>query len=374
VKRWVLLAVAAVTLVLLVAPAAQAAGPLIVLDPGHSGSSVTTIDPVTHIRDEEYDNGLENHQVFDVAGILQGKLEAAGYSVLLTKDGPHDTVTKRERVALANDNQAALAVSIHTSGHVFGQYGLIFVQRTDGWRGDVEGNRWYFDDPGIAALSARYGLIFQAERRKVEYAYTKVAVNNFSGRGLAPGNLSIVQLWAQVPWVYCEAGVMYSQADKERYAQSLFNSITACIPLDTPPTVLGAPCAIRYQDSDSGVIYSGSWLTGTTSLASGGSVRLTDTTASASVTFTGTSIGWISATAPTYGLAQLTLDGQDAGLVDLYSSTVKWQQKVWNSGILAPGSHTLTIAWTGQKNNAATSSYIGVDALDIIGAVQTSGG
>jgi hypothetical protein len=72
---------------------------------------------------------------------------------------------------------------------------------------------------------------------------------------------------------------------------------------------------------------------------------------------------------PVYGIAKLTLDNATA-LVDLYSASTLWQQKVWNSGLLAPGSHTLTIEWTGTKRTAATATNIGVDALDVLGTVN----
>ena len=42
---------------------AFAAPPVIVLDPGHSGTSVTTIDPETQIMDKEYPNMPEMQDV-----------------------------------------------------------------------------------------------------------------------------------------------------------------------------------------------------------------------------------------------------------------------------------------------------------------------
>jgi N-acetylmuramoyl-L-alanine amidase len=93
--------------------------PLIVIDPGHSGTSLTTIDPATQIRDEEYCNTPEISDVWDVAVILEAKLKAAGYRVLLTKPNAMATVSKRDRINVADLNGAALAVSIHTSGHTW---------------------------------------------------------------------------------------------------------------------------------------------------------------------------------------------------------------------------------------------------------------
>ena len=209
-----------------------APGPLIVLDPGHSGASLTTIDPATQIRDEEYLNTPETQNMFEVAVLLKAKLEAAGYRVLMTKQAWDDTVCKRDRVNVANNNHAALGVSIHTSGHTFGSYGQIYVQRMDSYRENIHGQKIHFALPAVAALSARYGQIFLAERRKIEGSSVVITVNSgWGARGLAPGNLPIVQLFSEVPWILNEAGAPQNANDKERYAQSLFNSIVTCVPI-----------------------------------------------------------------------------------------------------------------------------------------------
>jgi len=211
------------------------AGPLIVLDPGHSGTSLTTIDPATQIRDEEYLNTPETQNMFEVAVLLKSKLEAAGYRVLMTKQAWNDTVCKRDRVNFANNNHAALGVSIHTSGHTFGNYGQIYVQRMDSYRENIHGKRVYFALPDVAALSAQYGQIFLTERRKIEGSRVVITVNSgWGARGLAPGNLPIVQLFSEVPWILNEAGVPRNANDKDRYAQSLFNSIVKCVPIGAP--------------------------------------------------------------------------------------------------------------------------------------------
>jgi len=235
------LLVAVVILIALVSPPeakAEGNSRVIVLDPGHSWTSITTIDPATNIRDEEYPNHPEIENSFDVAQRLKTMLESAGYTVLMTKTNLHDSVTKRQRVDLADNAHAALAVSIHTSGHTFGvDYGQIFVQRTDGYRVSQSGKKVFFALPDVAATSAAYGQIFQTERRKIEGKEVVVKVNSYSGRGLADGNLAIVQLWSTVPWLLCEGGVPKSDLDRELYAESLFNAIVRCVPIDPQPTL-----------------------------------------------------------------------------------------------------------------------------------------
>jgi hypothetical protein len=135
-------------------------------------------------------------------------------------------------VSFANENHAALGVSIHTSGHTFGHYGQIYVQRMDSYRENIHGEKVYFALPEVAALSALYGDIFLEERRKLEGPSVVITVNSgWGARGLAPGNLPIVQLFAEVPWLLVEAGVPQNEDDKDGYALSLFNSIVRCVPL-----------------------------------------------------------------------------------------------------------------------------------------------
>jgi N-acetylmuramoyl-L-alanine amidase len=76
------------------------AGPLIVIDPGHSGGTLLSIDPQFNMYDYEYNGGQENYDNWNVAVALKAKLETAGYRVLLTKTGPEDIVSKRARVNL----------------------------------------------------------------------------------------------------------------------------------------------------------------------------------------------------------------------------------------------------------------------------------
>jgi cell wall-associated NlpC family hydrolase/putative cell wall-binding protein len=134
------------------------------------------------------------------------------------------------------------------------------------------------------------------------------------------------------------------------------------------------PAATRYQDTDPRVSYTGLWDSTTTTSASGETFRYIDKAGSASITFKGTYLAWIAKKSNQYGIAKVTVDGDDKGTVDLYSSTAVFAQNVWNTGTLADGTHTVTISWTGTKNASAAASNIGLDALDVIGTVSTIDG
>ncbi len=138
--------------------------------------------------------------------------------------------------------------------------------------------------------------------------------------------------------------------------------------LDGDQPAAPEPSSTRYEQSDSRLAYSGTWKTVSTSYASGGSFRYINLSGgTVTVYFNGTSLAWIAKMSPVYGKARVTVDGGSPAIVDLYSPSVKWKQKVWSTGTLAAGDHVVQIEWTGAKNPAATATNIGVDAFDIVG-------
>ena len=126
----------------------------------------------------------------------------------------------------------------------------------------------------------------------------------------------------------------------------------------------------RSEQTESRLVYTGAWGTTPNGSSSGGSFFFANASgASVTVTFEGTYLAWIAKKSPVYGKAKVTLDGKSLGTVDLYSASIGWQQKVWGTGALKSGLHTVTIAWTGTKNAAATDTNISVDAFDVVGSL-----
>ena len=124
----------------------------------------------------------------------------------------------------------------------------------------------------------------------------------------------------------------------------------------------------RYQQNDANLVYTGTWTASSVTAASAGSFRYTDAAGSCSVSFNGTYLAWLAKKSPVYGKAKVTLDGVDQGLVDLYNASARYG-KVWETGTLADGTHTLKIEWTGTKNTLATGHNISVDAFDVSGNI-----
>jgi hypothetical protein len=134
--------------------------------------------------------------------------------------------------------------------------------------------------------------------------------------------------------------------------------------------IVGAIVA-RYRQNDERFDYSGKWKTVKNESASGGSFALTKSSgASVTVNFTGTQIDWFAKVGPAYGKAQVTVDGGVPIMVDLYSGDELWRQRVWTSGRMDVGPHTVKIKWTGTKNPESTDTYINVDGFEIAGFLE----
>ena len=123
-----------------------------------------------------------------------------------------------------------------------------------------------------------------------------------------------------------------------------------------------------HQDNDPGIAYSGNWWNNGSWQASGGQFyRANSIDSSASLVFEGTGIRWISWLNYYGGKAEVYLDGQDEGTVDLYRPNDEVQNIIWQKTNLPYGYHTLTIQNTVYKNPASNGNELSLDALEVLG-------
>lgn len=183
--------------------------------------------------------------VFAVAVLVRNGLEADGYRVVMTKNSAFDRVSLGQRAAIANRVHAALAFSIHdqagpNGGIPFdGGNNTVYYQSVGGYRQTPNGTRITFTDAGVAAQSQRCGEIFQAQRAAAEGHSVRLQGDvgyNLGSRGLAPGDMWMVQLLAKVPWIYNESGGNsagmsgLSASDERKYANGLIAGVEHCVP------------------------------------------------------------------------------------------------------------------------------------------------
>src|SRR3990167_190910 len=204
-------------------------GKAVVIDPGHAGANTPETDSESGIEAVESTNPAERKQMWETAQIIKSSLEKDGYSVTLTKSAEDDPAGLLEKARRANATNAALAVSLHSTGGDFGvpndHWGVTpqeVGRYRQNWSNDKEKT---FDNAQLAQTSQQYANIIAEERNKVGDK-TKVAPLDASfttNRVKAHGDISIVQLFGNIPWVYNEVGQTNFSAEK--YAEGITNCI-----------------------------------------------------------------------------------------------------------------------------------------------------
>ena len=116
------------------------------------------------------------------------------------------------------------------------------------------------------------------------------------------------------------------------------------------------------QDNDVGLQFN-NWQGGSNANASGSTFRQDGASgADARLTFSGTSISWVSALGPKYGQATVLMDGVSQGTVDLFAVTQQWQVTFTYAGLNA-GPHTIEVKPLGTKNPSSGGTSVVVDAF-----------
>lgn len=217
--------------------------PVIVLDPGHS-VAVSATDPATGLDVSDYENEPEMRDVFAVAELVRTALEARGYRVIMTKTSLDQRRSLGQRAEIARDAHADLALSIHDQAGSNGGIGfragnnIVYYQSVGTYRSTPGGKRVYFTDASLAATSKRYGTTFRTQRERVEGTSVRLQGDtgyDLGGRGLAGGDIWMVQLLSHVPWIYNESGgnsagrTGLSDADEHTYAAALVAGVEHCI-------------------------------------------------------------------------------------------------------------------------------------------------
>jgi hypothetical protein len=133
------------------------------------------------------------------------------------------------------------------------------------------------------------------------------------------------------------------------------------------PFAQAAAFTVPDVDNSFSSSFNGSWSGVNLSTAFGGSVH-ESTTAGASAMpanpAPATSLAWVSTMGPDRGQAQVKVDGQVVGTVDLYAPVQQASQVVWALNGLAPGvNHNIQIVASGTKNPAASAAKVDYDAI-----------
>lgn len=181
-------------------PNAPLLGKVIVIDPGHGGSSSGAIGP----------SGLmEKHVVMDVASRLAAKLSDAGATVILTRKGDW-AVSLEGRVNMAHSANADLFVSVHANAHLNKSVGGT--------------ETYYYMGKATSAASYQAAILIQNELVKA------LGLRNI---GVKHGNFHVIRE-TRMPAVLVELAFLSNPAEeallktaefRESSAQAIFTGI-----------------------------------------------------------------------------------------------------------------------------------------------------
>ena len=117
--------------------------------------------------------------------------------------------------------------------------------------------------------------------------------------------------------------------------------------MTSPPFVIS-----RIQENSAAIVYSGSWgLAASTSYSAGKARWATAASASATMSFTGESIAWVSSKSATRGSAQVYIDGVLVKTVSLKKTTTTHRQVVFGTSWATAGPHTIQIVVLGTAGH-----------------------
>jgi beta propeller repeat protein len=188
---------------------------------------------------------------------------------------------------------------------------------------------------------------YRVERGSDGITFSEVgtaATASYSDTGLAPATTYYYRVRA-----YDAAGNL-----------SDYSGIASATTLSTAPT--------RYEESSPSVAWTGTWTNYSNASYSGGATKYTNSTgASATLTFSGTSVTFLSCATSNRGIAKVYIDGVYQQDVDLYSATTQYQKAVYTKSGLTSGAHTIKIEVSGIKNPSSSNYYVDVDAFDVSG-------
>lgn len=119
-----------------------------------------------------------------------------------------------------------------------------------------------------------------------------------------------------------------------------------------------------HQESSSDVTLTGEWASTRDRRDRGGaSVQASEGPASAELTFRGTGVRWISRRNPVSGKADVYVDSVRVRRVDLHAAKRRYGVRVFDSGTLTPGTHTIRVEHTGRKDRRARDDKVWLDAF-----------
>ncbi len=130
---------------------------------------------------------------------------------------------------------------------------------------------------------------------------------------------------------------------------------------------------VTLQETDTRLVFTGSWTAMNVSGASGGAVKYASASTSKVVhSFTGQGVAVVAAKGSNRGKAGIYLDGLLVQTVDLYAPSTSLGQVVYSASFAESGAHILEIRVLGTKRSASSGTRVDIDALIVMQPPDTT--
>ncbi|MFD7160566.1 beta-galactosidase [Kribbella sp. NPDC059898] len=217
-----------------------------------------------------------------------------------------------------------------------------------------------------AAVQKEFGYLQQAVTPIASsYAVTPVSVSADGGPVVADQRLSTEDVASSVSG----NGTRIINLRHPDSNDTSTSQVAFPLDLERPPTP-PKPVSYRWNNSDTGLHYTGQWTHAAGQSWTSGDYRDDETFSnrtgdSLEVAFDGPVVRWVGPDSSNHGTADVYVDGVKKATVDGYSAGPVFQQVKYEATDLGAGPHTLKIVVTGQKGNAASQgTFVSVDAID----------
>ncbi|HEY0237613.1 MAG TPA: fibronectin type III domain-containing protein [Friedmanniella sp.] len=228
-----------------------------------------------------------------------------------------------------------------------------------------------FVAPDIYPPAAPANLVAAPKTGSVQLGWTASPESDVIGyrvyRGAATGALTAVTTDPVTSPSYTDDGLQ--PGSTYRYQVTALDNggnespVSAIV---TTTVVMNAVPAGTYEDDAAALTMKGPWSRTTSTGAntdSGGSFSTLGDTGYAEMSFATSGIRWLARTNSSSGQADVYIDGVKQTTVDLYSSSTKFAQNVFEVSGLSETGHTIRIVRTGNKSADSQGRNITLDAL-----------
>lgn len=254
-------------------------------------------------------------------------------------------------------------------------------QYTGNWQYGSQAGAYHIDNHWSSSVNASYQINFTGTQ--IDLYAAKTSTNGIAGVSIDGGTEVLVDCYSANR---VDDTLIYSSPSLNFGSHQIKVRVTGTKNQSSQGTTITADRAVVHtsnaimtnvNDNTTGSGYNqfnyvGNWQYGQQDGAYNGDNHWSnDVNGSYSVQFNGSQVLLFGALASNHGIATVSVDNGTPVSIDCYSAVRKDQSLLYTSPLLTPGSHTLTVKVSGQKNSQSQGTYVVADRVSILSYPQS---